>query len=124
MRKKGYIYFLDDHNGHIKIGITDNLERRMKQLQTGNALELTLIHHIKVGDMTEAFELESLLHHALNNSKVKNEWFEKDAVMKFLKHNWIQIGDYRFRGIGYPIWKMIVFVILVIIGTIIFSFIK
>ena len=115
MSKKGYIYFLDDHNGHIKIGITDNIERRMKQLQTGNALELSLVHYIRVNSMHDAFELEALLHHALNNYKVKNEWYEKYAVMKFLKHNTIQLGQYRFHGIGFSYWKIAAFTAVMIV---------
>lgn len=124
MRKKGYIYFLDDHNGHVKIGLTDNMERRMKQLQTGNAMELTLIHSIKVDSMQDAFQLESILHHALNNHKVMNEWYEKKAVMKFLAHNWIHVGKFRFRGLGYPVMKIVLFVIAVITATVILNYIK
>lgn len=112
--RRGYVYFIDDKNGHIKIGTTDNIDRRKRQLQTGNALELSLVHYVKLDSMADAFALESILHHAFNNYKVKNEWYKKEPVMKFLKHYWIGIGDYRFRGIGYPVHRFLLFALIVI----------
>ena len=113
MGKKGYLYFISDCAEHIKIGVTDSINRRIKQLQTGNAQELYLVHYVVLNSPRDAYELEALLHRSMEKHKVKNEWYRKRPVMKMLRHNWIHVGNYRFRGLGYPIWKIAGYIIAV-----------
>lgn len=115
MGKKGYLYFISDGKKNIKIGITYNIERRIKQLQTGNAQELELEHYVVLVNMTEAFELETLLHRSMAEYQIKNEWYQKKPVMKMLQHNWIHVGGYKFRGLGYPGWKIGLFALIIFI---------
>jgi hypothetical protein len=87
----GFVYLLleTDKNGdeRHKIGITKNpVEKRIKQLQTGNSNIITLLHSYQ----TEHYRnVEHMLHKKFINQKTetKNEWFylEDEQVLGFLK---------------------------------------
>jgi predicted GIY-YIG superfamily endonuclease len=64
-----YIYLIEC-NEHYKIGITNNLEKRLKTLQTGNSTKLKII---KYYPCTIASQVESVLHRTYEN--VSGEWF-------------------------------------------------
>lgn len=87
----GYVYLLleTDKNGdeRHKIGITKNpVEKRIKQLQTGNSNIITLLHSYETDHYRN---VEHMLHRKFVNQKTetKNEWFylEDDQVINFLK---------------------------------------
>lgn len=69
----GFVYLIQDvYNNTYKIGVTKNLEKRMRNLQTGNTCELRLVDSFK----TEyPYRLESMLHRSLEQYREKNEWF-------------------------------------------------
>lgn len=120
----GFIYFISDNNGHIKIGVTEDVTRRMQQLQTGNAMELSLIHSIRMNSMSDAYDLETILHRTFDEYQVKNEWYRGDVVMRMLRHNWIDIGGYRFRGIGFDIGKLKLFAALMTFVVIVLNYLN
>jgi predicted GIY-YIG superfamily endonuclease len=61
--------------GSIKIGKAKDCEKRLKQLQTGNAVELRLIHVFKgYGNV------ESALHKELKTFRESGEWFSYRCV--------------------------------------------
>ena len=74
-----YIYIISDDNGYMKIGVSKNPEKRLKQLQTGHPTNLKLLY-------TEEFyckrnhllKIEALIHKEIKNiaHRVKGEWFE------------------------------------------------
>lgn len=73
LRVSGFVYLIQNEKNHlIKIGVSKNPYRRMKQLQTGNDSILRLVGIIKVED---AFRVESILHTRYANSRVSGEWF-------------------------------------------------
>lgn len=87
----GYVYLLleTDKNGdeRHKIGITKNpVEKRIKQLQTGNSNVITLLHTYESNHYKN---IERMLHVRYVNRKTetKNEWFQlEDAqVLNFKK---------------------------------------
>lgn len=95
---KDYIYIIGNDKGYIKVGVSNNPKRRVKQLQTGNAQKLTLI-------FTEEFECER--HHLLNIEKAihkqlkqmaehcEGEWFYIDQIkMDSIKNT---LTFYRIR---------------------------
>ena len=79
----GFVYLIKDvYNNTYKIGVTKDLNKRMKNLQTGNTCELDLIFSFK----TEyPYRLESMLHRKFEQYREKNEWFAlpKDIVESF-----------------------------------------
>ena len=73
----GFVYLIGeiDTIGRYKIGSTraKNVNKRLKQLQTGNSSEL----FIKSSYETEhPFKLEKMLHNHFKSSNLIGEWFE------------------------------------------------
>lgn len=73
----GYVYLIGEigNEGKYKIGSTraKNVNKRLKQLQTGNSSEL----YIKESFETEhPFKLEKMLHNHFKSSNLIGEWFE------------------------------------------------
>jgi hypothetical protein len=64
------VYFITDGT-FTKIGVTTDVDKRLKQLQTGNPNKLSVLLIIE-GDYT----IESLLHSHFYNYKKSGEWFE------------------------------------------------
>jgi len=77
-----YMYIIANDKGYIKVGVSNNPDRRLRQLQTGNAHKLTLLY-------TEAFEctrahllkIEKIVHKELKkvSTKCMGEWFFVDT---------------------------------------------
>lgn len=77
-----YIYIISNDQGYIKVGVSKHPEKRLKQLQTGNEHQLTLL-------FTEEFEcsrkqvlhIEKLIHKELRRltTKMIGEWFKLDT---------------------------------------------
>jgi hypothetical protein len=82
----GHVYLIGEirNEGRYKIGSTraKDVNKRLKQLQTGNSEEL----YIKDSFETEhPFKLEKMLHNRFKNNNIINEWFElsEDDVKGF-----------------------------------------
>jgi hypothetical protein len=75
MVKKGFVYLIFDPCSELyKIGVTKNVcNKRLKQLQTGNAtiLELKNYH-----ESSFPYRVESLVHASLKPKKILNEWYK------------------------------------------------
>ena len=83
-----YVYLLGDsgQDNVFKIGITKGkVEKRIKQLQTGNGEEIYLVDYYETD---YPFFIERLLHTKFYPKQKKNEWFflEIEDVINFKKH--------------------------------------
>jgi len=66
------IYFIQSENdGAIKIGITKDIKKRLKALQTSNPYKLNLLYSINGGK-----SLEDNLHNKFKQYRLNGEWFE------------------------------------------------
>lgn len=77
----GYIYCLDDQQGHFKLGRTKQLNTRIKQLGTQPPFEIVLRFAFKVPHMRA---YESHLHKEFQHKRLRGEWFKLDE--EDLKH--------------------------------------
>lgn len=68
------IYFISDGE-FIKIGKSNNVNRRLRELQTANPRELKLLKVIECKNETAAFELEVFLHKILQSTHQNGEWY-------------------------------------------------
>ena len=79
--KLSYIYLIestDDNETIYKIGRTkNNPSIRIKQLQTGTACNLILVHDYQT---KYASKLEKMLHNHFKHKNIKNEWFKLDLT--------------------------------------------
>lgn len=83
-----YVYLLGDsgQNNTFKIGMTrGKVEKRIKQLQTGNGDEIYLVDYYETN---YPFFIERLLHTKFFPKQKLNEWFTLDIedVIDFKKH--------------------------------------
>lgn len=73
-----YVYAIrEKESGNIKLGISRDPQKRMKQLQIGNSQELELVALRKADNR---FKDERKLHLENNDSHIHGEWFSPEAV--------------------------------------------
>ncbi len=73
----------------IKIGISKNPEKRVRQLQTGSSEKLLLL---KIFDITNDRQIEKRLHKMLWQNRQRGEWFALtnlhiDFVESYIREN-------------------------------------
>ena len=78
-----YVYLIQKGYGSIKIGVSDNPEGRLGELQTGNHGQLFLIAKFPLASRAEAFLMEKELHEKFKEYRLKGEWFKKGILRKF-----------------------------------------
>ncbi len=83
------VYAISDNDGFVKIGVAQCAENRLKQLQTGNARQLSVIKEIYTKDSMSDFMCEDYLHRKFINANVcidgkPTEWFYQDKIKDFL----------------------------------------
>lgn len=70
-----FIYCGDQQNSPVKIGVTSDIDNRISNLQTGNPYVLKCKALIPCKDKTQAYNLESYLHHRFKKKRMTGEWF-------------------------------------------------
>ena len=91
------IYFIGSlASGTVKIGRSNNPEKRLNKLQTGNPHKLVL--YGVIDDVTA--ELESRLHRILDPFRLEGEWFKlTDEVIRFMISKTDKISyDFKING--------------------------
>lgn len=79
----GYVYLVTFNNEYYKIGVTKNIENRMKQLSLPFPVKLQLIHLIKTNNM---YLTEKLFHEFFCIKRCKGEWFKLNPDdVKYIK---------------------------------------
>ena len=76
-----YVYCIIDESGRRKLGFTDDVDKRLPELQTGNAEKLKIEYRLEVKNMRRA---ETSLHHlfAADIIRMDGEWYKiKDLVL-------------------------------------------
>lgn len=72
------IYFIQACSNYVKIGMSFNLEGRVKGLQTANPKRLKVKAVLEGGSQTEAG-----LHELFKKSQVRGEWFKTTEEIKW-----------------------------------------
>lgn len=109
-----YLYAIGLRNGdevfpYTKIGISDNVDRRLKDMSTSLPFDAFCAHKVAMESRTAAFRAEGIMHSSLADLREKGEWFrispyeaaamigqvigsESPRVKSFLRH-WNSYGD-------------------------------
>lgn len=75
--KNGYIYFIMNQNGQIKIGRTSNWISRMRQYKT--ALPHFIV--LSIFPVVDMYIAEKYFHNKYQNYRIeKTEWFNNDII--------------------------------------------
>jgi len=88
-----YIIYTDESPNLYKIGITKNIDKRIKQFETGNPFEFKLFDFFVAENCRE---LENMIHKKLEKNKYRKEWFLLNT--EELK----DIGNFARNFIGLP----------------------
>lgn len=78
--KPTFIYVIAN-DVQIKVGISNNVPKRLKSLQTGCATVLKLLKEYEVGDRSLALKLERQIHKMffLRRCRHNGEWFDLNS---------------------------------------------
>lgn len=92
--KKRYVYLVKSENGLYKIGVSNNVERRIKQLQTGSPDKIIMIDKF-LSDYP--FKVESTLHRINNIDNISGEWYSLDENTVNNFHNECETIESNFK---------------------------
>lgn len=70
-KNPGYIYIISDGE-NFKVGVSNNPEKRLKTMQTGNSKTLTLEF---TDYKNEPYKVEKFVHQRLDEYRGSGEWF-------------------------------------------------
>ncbi len=70
-----YVYGITDGDGHMKIGISTRPEKRLADMQVGQAEALSLAWKVKTPNRSVARSVEGRLHRFYRNANLRGEWF-------------------------------------------------
>jgi hypothetical protein len=60
----------------IKVGVTNDTQRRLREIQTANHLKLGIFSFYEFPDEETARRSESFIHSVLSNARLEGEWFD------------------------------------------------
>lgn len=73
--KKDFLYIVSCETNNkklFKIGVTKELDSRIKNLKTANPFDLQLEYYDEIED---AYKIEKILHKFFSKNKLEGEWF-------------------------------------------------
>ncbi|MGE8501438.1 MAG: GIY-YIG nuclease family protein [Pseudomonas sp.] len=98
------VYFIADRlNNLVKIGVSVDRDRRLRQLQTGNPFKLEFMGWIEEDEAH--FVIEKKLHDKYSKKRFNGEWFkigQEDVIHELkLYHGFIPKNDNAFEIVGH-----------------------
>lgn len=89
MASRSRVYFIEHEHGLIKIGVSDNPQQRLQQIESIIPYSVELIISF---ESEEAYFCEQALHKIFQERKVKGEWFNisKDIISSIESINYIK----------------------------------
>lgn len=97
-------FFIEETNESVKIGRAKDIEKRRRNLQTGNPRKLLLLGWIRT---TEDVRIEREIHEHFHTQRANGEWFDLDPtdVLPILRHfgidGFVGTTDDAFEVIGH-----------------------
>lgn len=87
------VYFLRAGDS-IKIGVSQNLRQRIREIRTANSSDVHMI-----GALVGGRHLESILHHRFRKHRIRGEWFKLDILPEVLDMIEQDNDYFEMRGI-------------------------
>lgn len=77
-----YVYVIGATGGlgPVKVGITNDLERRLSQIQSGSPVKLSVIYYLRLATTANVRGIEQAVHRELARDHAHGEWFNVSAV--------------------------------------------
>lgn len=77
-----YLYAITtERDSAVKFGITEDIDRRMQNMQTANPEELALLSVVKFPNKATAAAYERRIHSLLSPDRIRGEWFSNTALV-------------------------------------------
>lgn len=79
-----YVYCISDESERYKLGFAEDVDRRLLELQTGNAERLTIVYRREVKNMRRA---ETSIHEVFAADRIRQdgEWFKIKNMALLMK---------------------------------------
>lgn len=90
---KCWVYFIQEgYKGFLKIGVSDDVDSRLKALQTATPRNLILQAKIGCASRREAYDLENQLHKMFKDFHYRGEWFASSMIFHLdkIKHKQVE----------------------------------
>jgi len=86
--KFAFVYFIFNRDSNsIKIGRAEDVEQRLRSLQTSSPIPLKLLKAIQVNTLKEAQDLERSLHVKFSHLRMSGEWFKaKQELINYIEN--------------------------------------
>lgn len=78
-----YVYMIQAGYGGIKIGVSNNPEKRLKELQTSNHKPLHIVVKFPFKNTNDAYIFEKFLHERFAKYQMRGEWFKRCILRMF-----------------------------------------
>lgn len=72
---RSFVYAIGDGHGNVKLGVADDVRKRIRQLQTGNPSRLYLVAFLTLYRRCDADRIEREAHRANATERKAGEWF-------------------------------------------------
>lgn len=72
------LYLIQAESGPVKIGVSNDFNRRLSQLQTSTHETLTVVYTLACSSMEQASQIERVLHQRYKHVHIRGEWFRAD----------------------------------------------
>ena len=83
------------HAGMIKIGVSNDVDKRLRQLSTGNPHHIYLMFSINMNSEKRAKRAEKQIHHMFRYCRGAGEWFTGDKFLLIFIGELKEGFDYR-----------------------------
>lgn len=86
--KSSILYIIKSKSGEkdvLKIGITNDLSKRLKSIQTGNPEIVEVVHSESIPSYINIIEMENWLHCVFGEKRKTGEWFSDLSVKDIRK---------------------------------------
>lgn len=99
------VYIIEQaETGYIKIGISEDVQKRLAALQTANPHKLTLRYILTCPTTQDAQTIEHMLHQRYSDWRKSGEWFDVDADEAISEIQWsIQFASHITGGTEFHI---------------------
>ncbi len=84
-----FLYVIQEsRENFVKIGVSMDVDERLKVLQTANPGELSVLYTFSFPDPGQAHRQEDLLHQHFKHTRIKGEWFGFTKYMEGFFDEW------------------------------------
>lgn len=88
MNKKCYVYYIYNEEANVvKIGVSVDPKRRLRELRNASSSNLKIVHLIEFESTEAAYEAEKILHHIFDGNRRRptpssrpTEWFDAEII--------------------------------------------